>query len=88
MAYRTPPLLTPFAILSIVLALGATNVAVKETYTLVFQLETNRKMLQDAEFTLYCLQTFCSCSLKSNRKSLKFKPPEKGGFLIIIVIFQ
>lgn len=34
MAYRTPPLLTPFAILSIVLALGATNVAVnKVTHT-------------------------------------------------------
>ena len=28
MAKRTPPLLTPFAIMSIVLALGATNVAV------------------------------------------------------------
>ena len=34
MAYRTQPLLTPFAILSIVLALGATNVAVnKVTHT-------------------------------------------------------
>ena len=30
MAKRTPPLLTPFAIMSIVLALGATNVAVNE----------------------------------------------------------
>ena len=28
MAFRTPPLITPFAILSAVLALGATNVAV------------------------------------------------------------
>ena len=28
MAYRTPPFITPFAILSAVLALGATNVAV------------------------------------------------------------
>lgn len=28
MAYRTPPIITPFAILSAVLALGATNVAV------------------------------------------------------------
>ena len=28
MAYRTPPFITPFAILSGVLALGATNVAV------------------------------------------------------------
>ena len=34
MAYRVPPLLTPFAILSAVLALGATNVAVnKVTHT-------------------------------------------------------
>lgn len=30
MAYRTPPFLTPFAIVSIVLALGATNVVVNK----------------------------------------------------------
>ena len=30
MAYRTPPFITPFAIVSIVLALGATNVVVNK----------------------------------------------------------
>lgn len=35
MAYRTPPFLTPFAIVSIVLALGATNVVVKLTRLLI-----------------------------------------------------
>lgn len=31
MNYRTPPFITPFAIVSIVLALGATNVVVNKT---------------------------------------------------------
>ncbi|MDT6965809.1 hypothetical protein [Lactiplantibacillus pentosus] len=31
MAYRTPPFISPFAIVSIVLALGATNVVVNKT---------------------------------------------------------